>query len=108
MSVHISLCSACGHRVFPARLWCPACGHDRMHSAPVQAAQIQAWTVAPAQGSAPPAVVATVRALPDGPVLVVRLEAAPLRIGQRVDLFERSIERSMQGQPLPWGRVLPD
>jgi len=71
---------------------------------PVQAAQIQAWTVAPAQGSAPPAVVATVRALPDGPVLVVRLEAAPSRIGQRVDLFERS----MQGQRLPWARSVPD
>ena len=100
MSVEISACSACGHRVFPARLWCPACGHDRAHGAPAHEAEIQAWTEISGQDSER-LVIATVRALPDGPVLVVRLDAAPAQIGQRVDLADHG----KAGQPLPWGRI---
>lgn len=104
MSFSISQCSACGHRVFPARLWCPACGHDRAHPAAVHEAEIQAWTVAPAPGAEPSAVLATARALPDGPILVVQLDTVPSRMGQRVDL----IDRGGEGQPLPGGRLRPD
>lgn len=103
MSIDISQCSACGHRVFPARLWCPACGHDQAHASAAQDAEILAWTEAPAQGLES-VVIATARALPDGPVLVVRLDAPPSRRGQRVEL----IDRGSQGQPLPWGRVRTD
>ncbi|CAB3921042.1 MULTISPECIES: Zn-ribbon domain-containing OB-fold protein [Achromobacter] len=104
MSFSISQCSACGHRVFPARLWCPACGHDRAHPAAVQEAEIQAWTVAPAQGAEAVAVLATARALPEGPILVVRLDTVPSRVGQRVDLTDRGEE----DLPLPWGCLRPD
>jgi uncharacterized OB-fold protein len=103
MSIDVSQCSACAHRVFPARLWCPACGHDRTHSAAAQEAEILAWTQTSTQGLES-VVIATVRALPGGPVLVVRLDARPSRIGQRVEL----VDRGSQGQPLPWGRVRPD
>ncbi|MNO08349.1 hypothetical protein D3C81_2309490 [compost metagenome] len=54
-------------------------------------------------GEAGPAVVATVRALPDGPVMVVRLEAPPTHVGQRLHLFERT----MQGLALPWASAAP-
>lgn len=100
MSIDISQCSACGHRVFPARLWCPACGHDRAHAAPAGEAEIQVWTEIAGQGSEP-IVIATARVLPEGPVLVVRLDAAPSRTGQRVDLSDGGQE----GQPLPFGRI---
>ncbi|AVJ28272.1 Zn-ribbon domain-containing OB-fold protein [Achromobacter spanius] len=104
MSINISQCSDCGHRVFPARLWCPACGHDRAHPAAVQEAEVLTWTVIPAQGAEPSAFLATARALPKGPILVVRLDTAPSRLGQRVDL----IDRGGEGLPLPWGRLRPD
>ena len=48
-------------------------------------------------------VIATVRALPDGPVLVARLEDVPTHIGQRLRLFGRKT----QGRVLPWAWTLP-
>ncbi|MGE8673877.1 MAG: Zn-ribbon domain-containing OB-fold protein [Achromobacter kerstersii] len=48
-------------------------------------------------------VIATVRALPDGPVLVARLEDMPTHIGQRLRLFGRKT----QGRVLPWAWTLP-
>lgn len=50
------------------------------------------------------AIIATVRVLPNGPVLVLRLDEAPTRPGQRLRLFERIV----QGQALPWARALTD
>lgn len=113
-------CCACGHRVYPARLWCPACGHDEARSVAVDEGELLAWTVMPDKGRAvqpdagsdspnstnppgpaadpKPVIIATVRALPDGPVLVVRLQAPPAHIGQRLRLFERQTS----GRALPW------
>lgn len=48
-------------------------------------------------------VIATVRALPDGPVLVARLEDMPTHSGQRLRLFGRKT----QGRVLPWAGTLP-
>lgn len=101
MSIKVSQCCSCGHLVYPARLWCPACGHDQARAAAVEHAELQAWTVLPSRDGAPATVVATVRALPAGPVLVVRLEESPVQAGQRLSLFERD----MDGQALPWARV---
>ncbi|MFD4840120.1 zinc ribbon domain-containing protein [Achromobacter sp. NPDC058515] len=103
MSVDVSQCRACGHRVYPARLWCPACGHDRAQAVAVEYAELQAWTAMPAKGADAPAIIATARACPQGPVLVLRLEEMPSHAGQRLRLFERR----MQGQSLPWASVLP-
>lgn len=101
MSVHVSQCRGCGHLVYPARLWCPACGHGQARPAAVEDAELQAWTELPSKDGGPATLVATVRALPAGPVLVVRLEQPPTHVGQRLRLFERD----MQGRPLPWARV---
>ncbi len=106
MSVNVFECHACGHRVYPARLWCPACGQDQAQArhVPVEAGELLAWTTMPAKpGEAAPAVVATIRALPDGPVMVARLDAPPAHIGQRLHLFERT----MQGLALPWASATP-
>ncbi|MBB1593339.1 hypothetical protein [Achromobacter sp. UMC46] len=101
MSAIVFQCQACNHRVYPARLWCPACGQDQsgaLHIA-VEQAELLAWTAMPArQAEAAPVIVATVRALPDGPVMVVRLDAPPTHTGQRLRLDERT----MQGRSLPW------
>lgn len=101
MSIKVSQCCSCGHLVYPARLWCPACGHDQARAAAVEDAELQAWTALPSKDGAPATVVATVRALPAGPVLVVRLEEPPIHGDQRLSLFERD----MAGQALPWARV---
>ncbi|MEN5065856.1 hypothetical protein [Achromobacter aegrifaciens] len=101
MSVDVSQCCSCGHLVYPVRLWCPACGHGQARAAAVEQAELQAWTELPSRNGAPAAVIATVRALPAGPVLVVRLEEPPAHAGQRLWLFERDTD----GQPLPWARV---
>lgn len=103
MSVNVSQCGACGRRVYPARLWCPACGHDQSLSVPVEQGEIQAWTTTADPVAELPVVVATVRALPEGPVLVVRLEETPSHAGQRVSL----LERQTNGRLLPWARILP-
>ena len=128
MSVTVVECRACGHRVYPARLWCPACGHDEARPVAVDEGELLAWTVVPDKGRAAqpgsgsdsanppdpvepadpadpqPVFIATVRALPDGPVLVVRLQAPPAHIGQRLRLFERETS----GRTLPWAGPLPD
>lgn len=107
MSLNVIQCRACGHRVYPARLWCPVCGQDQTQAQPVAVdyAELQAWTVMPAKADdAAPAIIGTARALPDGPVLVLRLEDMPTHIGQRLRLFERQ----SQGRPLPWAWTLPD
>jgi len=116
MSLHVYQCRACGHRVYPARLWCPACGHDEAQEVAVDEGDLLAWTVMPDKGRAAqpgsgsdsgsppdptdpgPVIIATVRALPEGPVLVVRLQAPPAHIGQRLRLFERQA----LGRALPW------
>ncbi|WMD22351.1 hypothetical protein RAS12_08215 [Achromobacter seleniivolatilans] len=99
MSVNVHQCRACGHCVYPARLWCPVCGHDKNQPASVDYAELVAWTVMPQkEGDMAPVVIATVRGVPDGPVMVVRLEEMPARVGQRLRLFERE----MQGRKLPW------
>ncbi|HCW17127.1 zinc ribbon domain-containing protein [Achromobacter sp.] len=106
MSVNVFECQACGHRVYPARLWCPACGQDQKQAREiaVQAAELLAWTEMPARpGDAASAVIATVRALPDGPQMVVRLDAPPTHAGQRLHLFART----MHGRALPWASATP-
>lgn len=118
-------CRACGHRVYPARLWCPACGHDESRPVAVDEGELLAWTVMPDKGRAVqpdsgsdspnpprspgpsdpgPVIIATARAVPVGPVLVVRLQAPPSHIGQRLRLFQRQVS----GRALPWAEPLPD
>ena len=124
-------CRACGHRVYPARLWWPACGHDEARPVAVDEGELLAWTVMPDKGRAAqpdsgsdspdppgsldsanppgpsdpgPVIIATVRAVPVGPVLVVRLQAPPSHIGQRLRLFQRQVS----GRALPWAEPLPD
>ncbi|MGE8621110.1 MAG: zinc ribbon domain-containing protein [Achromobacter spanius] len=125
MSLHVDQCRACGHRVYPARLWCPDCGHDEAQSVGAEEGELLAWTVMPDKGRAAqpdsgsdsldsanplgpfdpgPVIIATVRAVPVGPVLVVRLQAPPSHIGQRLRLFERQVS----GRALPWAEPLPD
>lgn len=128
MSLLIDQCRACAHRFYPSRLWCPACGHDQVQPVAADYAELLAWTVMPAKkdeskrdesGSNKSGnneskvgdpddtldlvVIATVRALPDGPVLVARLEDMPTHIGQRLRLFGRKT----QGRVLPWAWTLP-
>ncbi len=127
----VNECCACGHRVYPARLWCPACGHDESRPVAVDEGELLAWTVMPDKGRAVqpdsgsdspnppgfldsanppgpsdpgPVIIATVRAVPVGPVLVVRLQAPPSHIGQRLRLFQRQVS----GRALPWAEPLPD
>lgn len=107
MSLIVFQCRFCGHWVYPARLWCPVCGQDQNQAREIAAehAELLAWTMMPAKpGQAAPALIATVRALPDGPVMVVRLETPPTHAGQRLHLFERT----MQGRALPWASAAPD
>lgn len=125
MSLHVAQCRACGHQTYPARLWCPSCGDDQARAAQVAVdyAEVIAWTVLPVRAGAgrsgqaaqptqaaslepPPGatIIATARVLPSGPVLVLRLEELPTRVGQRLRLFERKTE----GRALPWAWTLPD
>lgn len=103
MSLHVFQCRACGHRVYPARLWCPACGHDHADTVAVDEAELLAWTQMPDK-DADVAIIGTARALPDGPVLVVRLQDTPRQAGERLRLFERT----MHDRVLPWATRLPD
>ncbi|MGO4402422.1 Zn-ribbon domain-containing OB-fold protein [Achromobacter sp. PAB15] len=128
MSLLIDQCRACAHRFYPSRLWCPACGHDQVQPVAADYAELLAWTVMPAKkdeskrdesgsdesgnneskvgdpdNTLDLVVIATVRALPDGPVLVARLEDVPTHIGQRLRLFGRKT----QGRVLPWAWTLP-
>lgn len=107
MSINVSVCRACGHRVYPARLWCPACGHDKAGLVAADHAELQAWTVMPARDGQAPVIIATARVCsqgsPEGPVLVLRLEETPTHPGQGLRLYERHV----QGQPLPWASIMP-
>lgn len=123
MSLLIDQCRACAHRFYPSRLWCPACGHDQVQSMAADYAELLAWTVMRAKkdeskrdesgnneskvgdpdNTLDLVVIATVRALPNGPVLVARLEDMPTHIGQRLRLFGRKT----QGRVLPWAWTLP-
>ena len=103
MSFRVSECAHCAHRVYPARLWCPACGHDQAHEATVDEAELLAWTRMPGAVGEDDRMLGTVQALPQGPVLVVRLDAEPRGVGQRLRLATR-VE---QGVALPWALVGP-
>lgn len=104
MSLHVHECRACGHRVYPARLWCPACGHDGAQAVAVNEGEVLAWTTQPSAkegADTDVAIIGTARTLPDGPVLVLRLQDSPTHIGQRLRLFERTVA----GRALPWGAL---
>lgn len=103
MSFNVMECAQCGHRVYPARLWCPACGHERAREVAVEQAELLAWTRVPGKGGDAGGVFATVNALPRGPLLVVRLPEAPQAAGQRLRLFADMA----QGAALPRAQALP-
>lgn len=103
MSVAVSECARCAHRVYPARLWCPACGHDQARDVAVDDAALLAWTRVPGAAAEDDRILATVLALPRGPVLVVRLDAEPPGEGQRLRLTTH-VE---QGVALPWALAGP-
>ncbi|WP_251864969.1 zinc ribbon domain-containing protein [Achromobacter sp. Marseille-Q4962] len=90
-------CRACGHRVYPRRLWCPACGGRQARPASVDEAEVLACTRVP--GPEGDTVLATLRALPRGPQLVARVAGPPVRAGQRVRLRGAA---DAQGRVLPW------
>ncbi|RBL85969.1 hypothetical protein DDE05_13510 [Streptomyces cavourensis] len=98
MSFSVMACAQCAHRVYPARLWCPACGHDQANEVAVDEAELLAWTRVPGAGDDDDRLIATAQALPQGPVLVVRLDAKAGHIGQRLRLMTK-VE---QGVALPW------
>lgn len=111
MSFNVRECAQCGHRVYPARLWCPACGHDRAVEAPVEEAELLAWTQVPGKAAGGGGIIATVNALPRGPLLVVRLPDVPQAVGQRLRLLARmelgTEQGTEQGVALPWAQALP-
>ncbi len=74
--LRISVCSACGHAVFPARLLCPRCGADEWRSENVGAGVVEEATLmerAPGGPLAMPVALGSVR-LEGGVVVVARLE----------------------------------
>ena len=101
MSLHVFACAACGHKVYPARLWCPACGHAAGGTRGGRSGELLAWTSIP-DGEGGLRLLATVRALPQGPDLIIRLPpelAESLRAGQRLALSTRR----QDGFDAPWG-----
>lgn len=75
--VPVSVCSACGHAVFPARIFCPRCGASEWESREVDQGVVEEATVVRrVPGGPPPAPVplGTVR-LEGGVLVVARLEA---------------------------------
>ncbi|MGE4437447.1 zinc ribbon domain-containing protein [Achromobacter sp.] len=105
MSFNVMECAQCGHRVYPARLWCPACGHDGAHEVALEEAELLAWTQVPGKAGESGSVFATVNALPRGPLLVVRLPEAPRQgAGQRL----RLLAHTWQGVTLPWAQAPSD
>ena len=73
MSLHVFACAACGHKVYPARLWCPACGHAQAEPVAVESGELLAWTSIP-DGEGGLRLLATVRArCRKGPDLIIRL-----------------------------------
>ena len=88
-------------QVYPARLWCPACGHGQAEPVAVDSGELLAWTSIP-DGEGGLRLLATVRALPQGPDLIIRLPpelAESLRAGQRLALSTRR----QDGFDAPWG-----
>ena len=85
--VAVSRCAACGWQGTPRRLWCPACGADRVEEVAVSAGDIAETTTVHrfAGGAHEPVVVASV-GLDGGGTLIARLaEGAP---GARVRLTD--------------------
>jgi uncharacterized OB-fold protein len=73
----ISVCSACGHAVFPARLLCPQCGSDEWRSEDVGAGVVEEATLverAPGGPLVTPVALGSIQ-LERGLVVVARLEA---------------------------------
>jgi uncharacterized OB-fold protein len=78
MSVGVSVasCVQCGHRVFPDRFSCPACGGHEWRRATLDRGTIEAVTAlrrAPGRQFAPPVRLGTVQ-LRDGPKVIARLD----------------------------------
>lgn len=74
--IPIAQCLRCGHRVFPDRLVCSACGGDEWRHARLDRGTVEAVTVvhrAPGRQLEPPVRLGTVW-LTDGPRLIARLE----------------------------------
>lgn len=93
-------CQSCAHRVYPARLRCPACGAADQQTVQAGQGEVLAWTrLAQPDGSL--AIISTVRVLPAGPVLVARLAQLPQQAGARVALQARELG----GRLLPWGEL---
>jgi uncharacterized protein len=72
----VSICSACGHAVFPARLLCPRCGGSDLKIREVDAGVVEEATVvrrAPGGPLPAPVQVGAVR-VADGPLVLARLE----------------------------------
>lgn len=88
--LRISVCSACGHAVFPARLLCPRCGASEWRSEDVGAGVVEEATLverAPGGPLATPVALGSIR-LEGGVVVVARLEPA-LQRGDSVRLEYR-------------------
>jgi uncharacterized OB-fold protein len=104
MSFMVNECTQCAHRVYPARLWCPACGHDQASAVAVDEAELLAWTRVPGPAGEANRLIATVQALPRGPALAVRLDAEAGSIGQRL----RLVAREEHGVVLPWAEPVAE
>ena len=74
--VAVSRCADCGWQGTPRRLWCPACGADRIEEVAVSEGTIAETTTVRrfAAGAHPPVEVASV-ALEGGGTLIARLAA---------------------------------
>ncbi len=72
----VSACLRCGYAAFPERLLCPHCGERRWRPREVREGVVEARTRlhrAPGRDYDPPVAIALVR-VPDGPLVVARLE----------------------------------
>lgn len=88
--IPVSVCSACGHAVFPARLLCPRCGADEWQSEDVAAGVVEEATLverAPGGPLAPPVALGSIRL--EGDVVVVARLASGLGRGDSVRLEYR-------------------
>ena len=74
--VPVTVCTSCGWRGFPARVWCPACGSAGLETVLVTAGTVEARTIvrkASGRMIAEPLALATV-ALAGGGRVVARVE----------------------------------
>ncbi|MDQ3875015.1 MAG: flavin reductase, partial [Actinomycetota bacterium] len=72
----VSVCLRCAYAAFPARLLCPSCGEERWKLRAVDEGVVESRTRlhrAPGRNYDPPVAIALVR-VPDGPLVVARLE----------------------------------